>query len=144
MLRHSKSARSMTFVCFGIAKLECQNLNIIGYFFSISYMPMHDFLKKKICKENKSKENQNALNMIASMYSRRCESYRMYLEDDSPRQIIMIMCELKWFSHILNHRKMYTLMQSCDVFHTQHLIFFATINTCTGTIWFGHHKVYVC
>ena len=37
----------MTFVYFGIAKLECQLLNIIGYFFSLSYMPMRDFLKKK-------------------------------------------------------------------------------------------------
>ena len=38
---------SMTFVCFGIAKLECQKLNTIGYFFSIFYMPIHDLLKKK-------------------------------------------------------------------------------------------------
>ena len=56
---------------------------------------MHDLLKKKICKENKSKRNQNALNMIVSMFSRRCGSYRMYLEDDSPHQTIMIVCELK-------------------------------------------------
>ena len=47
MLRHSKSAMSMTFVCFGIVILECQKLNIIGYFFSISYKPIHDLLKKK-------------------------------------------------------------------------------------------------
>ena len=33
--------------------------------------------------------------MIASVYSRRCGSYRMYLEDDSPHQTIMIMCVLK-------------------------------------------------
>ena len=85
----------MTFVCFGIAKLECQKLNIIGYFFSIFYMSMHDLLKKKICKENKSKKNQNALNMIASVYSRRCGSYRIYLEGDNPHQTIMIVCELK-------------------------------------------------
>ena len=95
MLQHSKSAMSMTFVCFGIAKLECQKLNIIGYFFSISYMPMHDLLKKKICKENKNKKDQNALNMIASVYSRKCGSYRMYLEGDSPYQTVMIVCELK-------------------------------------------------
>ena len=55
---------------------------------------MHDLLKKKICKENKSKKNQNALNMIASMF-RRCGSYRMYLESDSPHQAVMIVCELK-------------------------------------------------
>ena len=55
MLRHSKSIMSMTFVCFGIAKVQCQMFNIIEYFFSISYMPMHDLLKRKICKGNKSK-----------------------------------------------------------------------------------------
>ena len=52
-------------------------------------------LKEKICKENKSKKNKNALFMIASVYSRRCESYRMYLEDDSPHQTVIIVCELK-------------------------------------------------
>ena len=56
---------------------------------------MHDFLKKKIGKENKSKKNQNALNMIASVYSRGCGSYRMYLKGDNPHQIVMIMHELK-------------------------------------------------
>ena len=56
---------------------------------------MHDLLKKKICKENQSKKNQNALNMIASMYSRRRGSYRMYLEGDSLHQTVMIVCELK-------------------------------------------------
>ena len=33
--------------------------------------------------------------MIASMYFRRCESYRMYFEGDSPYQAVMIGCELK-------------------------------------------------
>ena len=56
---------------------------------------MHDLLKKKICKENKNKKDQNALNMIASVYSRKCGSYRMYLEGDSPYQTVMIVCELK-------------------------------------------------
>ena len=59
---------------------------------------MHDLLKRKICKKKrkkKRKKNQNALHMIASVYSRRCESYRMYLEGDSPHQTIMIVCELK-------------------------------------------------
>ena len=58
-------------------------LNIIEYFFSISYMSMHGLLKRKICKENKSKKNLNALYMIASVYSKRCGSYKMYLEGDS-------------------------------------------------------------
>ena len=57
---------------------------------------MHDLLKKKyICKENKKQKDQNALNMIASVYSKRCGSYRMYLESDSLYQMVMIVCELK-------------------------------------------------
>ena len=69
-------------------------LTIIGYFFSLSYMPMHDLLKKKYAKKLKSKKIKNALNMIVNVYSRRCGSYRMYLEGDSPQQIVMIVCEL--------------------------------------------------
>ena len=75
---------SMTFVCFGIVKVQCQKFNIIEYFFSLSYMPMHGRLKRKYVKKNKSKKNQNALYMIVSVSSRRCGSYRMYLEGDSP------------------------------------------------------------
>ena len=57
---------------------------------------MHDLLKKKnMQRKIKSKKNQNALHMITSVYSRRCGSYRMYLEGDSPHQIVMIVCELK-------------------------------------------------
>ena len=59
-------------------------------------MPMHDLLKKKNMQRRiKSKKNQNALYMIASVYSRRCGSYRIYLEGDSPHQTVMIVCELK-------------------------------------------------
>ena len=134
----------MTFVCFGIAKVECQMLNIIEYFFSLSYMPMHGLLKRKICKNKINQKDQNALYMIASVYSGRCGSYRIYLEGDSPYQTIMIMCELKWFSHISNHHNRKTFMQSCDVFHTQHAIFFTIFDTCAGTMWFGHHKEYLC
>ena len=51
--------------------------------------------KRKYAKKNKRKKNQNALYMITSVSSRRCGSYRMYLEGDSLLQIVMIMCELK-------------------------------------------------
>ena len=86
----------MKSVCFDIAKVQCQKVNIIGYFFSLSYMPMHDILnKRKYAKKNKNKKNQNALYMIVSVYSRRCESYMIYFEGDSPHQIVMIVCELK-------------------------------------------------
>ena len=82
--------------------------------------------------------------MIASVYTRRCESYMMYLVGDSPSQTVMIVCELKWISHISNRHNMYTLVQSCDVFHTRHAIFFATFDICAGTMWFSHHKEYLC
>ena len=51
MLWYNKSAMLTTSVCFGIAKVQCQKLNMIGRFFSLSYMPMPDMLKRKICKE---------------------------------------------------------------------------------------------
>ena len=78
----------------------------------------------------KSKKIKNALKMIASVYSRRCGSYRMYLESASLHQTVMIVCELKQLSHISNRHNMYTLMQPCDAFHTQHTIFFAILDTC--------------
>ena len=94
MLRHSKSVMSMTFVCLGIAKLECQIS--LGISLSLFNKPMYDILKRKICKEkSKAKRSKMVLKMIASVYSRRCGCYRMYLEDDSPHQAIMIVCELK-------------------------------------------------
>ena len=74
--------------------------------------------------------------MIVSMYSRRCGSYRMYLEGDSPHQAVMIVCELKRFSHISNRHNMYILIQSCDVFffYTQHAIFFTILDTCADSM----------
>ena len=110
-------------------------------FLSLICSCMIYLLKEKNAKKIKSKKNKNDLYIIVSVYSRRCGSYRMYLEVDSPYQTIMIVCELKWFSHISNYHNMYTLMQSCDIFHTQHAIFFATLDTCAGTMWFDHHKI---
>ena len=70
--------------------------NIIGYFFPLSNKSMYDILKRKICKEKlKAKRSKMLLNMIANVYSRRCGSYRMYLEGDGPYQVVMIVCELK-------------------------------------------------
>ena len=48
---------------------------------------MHDLLKRKDMQRKKKEKDQNALYMIASMYTWRCESYRMYLEGDNPHQI---------------------------------------------------------
>ena len=72
--------------------------------------------------------------MIASVYSWRCGSYRMYLEGDSPHQAVMIVCELKRFSYISNHHNMNILMQFCGIFYTQHAIFFAILDTCADTM----------
>ena len=77
------------------------------------------FCLNKNMQRKKKEKKKKALNIIASMFSRRCKSYRMYLEGDNPHQAVMIVCELKWFSHISNRHNMYTLMQSCDIFsHT--------------------------
>ena len=93
------------------------------------------YLKRKICKEkSKAKRSKMLLNMIASLYSRKGGSYRMYLEGDSSHQAVIIVCELKQFSHILNCHNMYTLMQSCDIFHIQHAIFFAILDTYADTM----------
>ena len=54
-------------------------------------------LKENMQRKYKSKKNQNALYMIASVSCRRCGSYRMYLECDSLHQTVMIVCELKCF-----------------------------------------------
>ena len=83
----------MTFVCLGIAKLECQISLGISFFSLIC--PCMMCLKEKYAKKNQKKKDKNALKMIASVYSRRCGSYRMYLEGDSPHQAVMIVCELK-------------------------------------------------
>ena len=97
--------------------MECQISFGISFLSLIS--PCMIYLKRKICKEkSKAKRSKILLNMIANVYFRRCGSYKIYLEGDSPHQAVMIVCELKRFSHISNHHNMYTPMQSCDVFHT--------------------------
>ena len=53
-------------------------------------------LKKIYAKKSKNKkESKCFIYMIASVYSKRCGSYTMYLEGDSFHQIVMIVCELK-------------------------------------------------
>ena len=146
MLRHSKSAVSMTFVCLGIAKFKCQISLGISFLSLIS--PCMICLKEKYAKKNQKQKDQNALNMIASVYSRRCGSYRMYLKGDSPHQAIMTVCELKWFSHFSNHYNMHTLMQSCDIFsHTTHNILCYSWYMCRyNVIWLsrGFTCINVC
>ena len=86
----------MTFVCFDIVKLECQIS--LGISFLSLICPCMICLKEKYAKKNQKQKDQKCFfkkKMIASVYSRRCGSYRMYLEGDSPHQAVMIVCELK-------------------------------------------------
>ena len=53
------------------------------------------YLKEKYAKKNHKQKDQNALKMIASVYSKSYGSYRKYLEGDSPHQAVMIVIELK-------------------------------------------------
>ena len=59
---------------------------------------MHAILKKK-CKKikNKNKKNQNAFQNAfqndCKRVSRKCGNYKMYLEGNSPYQVVMIMCK---------------------------------------------------
>ena len=61
----------------------------MGISFLSLICPFMICLKRKHAKKIKAKRIENALNMIASMSSRRCESYRMYLEDDSLYQTVI-------------------------------------------------------
>ena len=70
------------------------------YFLSLICPCMIWLLIEKYAKRNKNKKIKMFLNMIASVYSRKCGSYKMYLKGDSPHQTIMIVCELKWYSHV--------------------------------------------
>ena len=107
--------------------------NIIGYFFSLSNKPMYDILKRKICKEkSKAKRSKMLLNMIASVYSRRCGSYRMYLEGDSPHQAVMIVCELK---HFLISQIIITCIHLCN------LAMFFTHNTQYSLLFLIHVQI---
>ena len=118
----------MTFMCLGIAKLECQ-ISLGNSFLSLISSCMI-YLKRKICKEkSKAKKSKMLLNMIASVYYRRCGSYRMYLEGDSPHQAIMIVCELKRLSHTSNRHNM---------IHLCNLAIFFTHNTQYSLLFLIH------
>ena len=98
--------------------------------------------RKNIQRKTKAKwikMNQNAFKYGCKHVSRRCESYWVYFKDDSPHQVVMIMCELNWFSHISNRHNMRHLCTLAMISHTTRK-FFAIFDTCAGTIWFGHTR----
>ena len=50
---------------------------------------MHDMFKKKnMQRKTKAKKNQNAFKYGYKCVSRRCGSYRIYFEGDSPHQTV--------------------------------------------------------
>ena len=56
---------------------------------------MHDMLKKKnLQRKIKRKKSKKAFKYGCKRVSRRCGSYKIYLEGDSPHQAIMIVCKL--------------------------------------------------
>ena len=96
-------------------------LIIIEYFFSVLYTHARYVQKEnKYAKKNKSKKNQNAFKYSCKRVSRRCGSYKMYLEGDSPHQLVMIVCECFDFllSQIVIIWDTYALLLC---FHTQHV-----------------------
>ena len=58
MLRHSESVMSMTFVCLGIAKLECQISLGISFLYLIS--PYMIYLKEKYAKKNQKQKDKKS------------------------------------------------------------------------------------
>ena len=130
MPRHSKSAVSITFVYLGIAKFECQLS--LGISFLSPINPCMICLNEKYAKKIKNKKIKNALNMIESMYSRRCGSYKMYLKGDSPHQAVMIVCEL---SDFLISQIVITCIHLCN------LVIFFTHNTQYSLLFLTHVQV---
>ena len=130
-------------MCFDIAKLWCFGLHNWVFLFSLLYAHACYVQKEKYAKKNKRKKNQNAFKYGCKHVSRRCGSYKMYLEGDSPHQAVMTMCEWNWFSHISNLHNMRHLFTLAMFSHTT-CKFLATFVTCVGTMWFGHYKGYMC
>ena len=134
-------------MCFSIAKLWCLNLHnwvllLFLLYAHACYAQKEKYATKKINKY-KSKKNQNAFRYGCKRVFRRCGSYRMYLEGNSPHQTIIIVWECIWFYHISNCHNMRYLCTLTMFSHTTHK-FFATFDTCAGTMWFDHHKEYMC
>ena len=133
----------MTSMCFGIAKLWCFWLNIIGYFFSLSYMPMHGMLKEiYMQRKTKAKRIKILLNMVASVFLKDLGVIRYTSNVIVPIKQFIV-CDCIWFSHISNRHNMRHLWTLAMFSHITHK-FFATFDTCAGIMWFGHHKGYMC
>ena len=127
MLRHSKIVMFLAY--------------IIVYFFSLYICPCMECSKRKICKEHEKQKDQIALKKGCKHVSRRCGSYMMYLKVIVPLLWLCVKCIRS--PHILNLHNMRNL---CTLVMFSHItcILFANFDTCVGTMWFGHHKKYMC
>ena len=130
-------------MCFDIAKLWCFWLNIFGYFFSLSYMPMNDMFKKKnMQRKTKTKRIEVLLNMVASVFLGDVGVIGYTSKVIVPiKQLWLFMSDI-WSSHISNHHNMRNLFTLVMFSHTTRK-FFATFDTCAGIMWFSHHKGYM-
>ena len=109
-------------MCFGIAKWWCLSLHN-WVFLLLSFMPMHDMLKKKnMQRKSKAKRIKMLLNMVASVFLRDvgvmgCTSKVIVLI----KQLWLYMNEIDFFiSQIVIIWDTYTLLRC---FHTQHANF---------------------
>ena len=126
------------------SKIVMFKLTKLGISFLSLMCPCMLCSKRKIYKESqKAKRIKNAFEYGCKPVSRRCGSYRMYLEGDSSHQAVMVMCKWIWFSWISNCHNMRHLCTLAMFSHTTHK-FFTTFDTCAGTMWFGYHKEHMC
>ena len=107
-------------MCLGTTKLGCFSLHNWVFLFYFLYVHACYAQKERYAKKNKSKKNQNVFKYDCKRVSRRCGSYMMYLEGDSPHQIVMIVCECIRFSHISNRHNMRNLCTLVMFSHTTH------------------------
>ena len=102
-----------------MAQQKCYVLSLHNWVFSsLSYMPMHAMLKRKICKENKRKKNQNAYNMIVSMFLGDVRVIRCTSKVIVPIKQLWLCVSVFVFSLVSNH---HNLRHLCNLamFHTQ-------------------------
>ena len=130
IFRHSKSVMSMTFMCLGIAKLECQIS--LGISFSSLISSCMIYLKKKHAKKNqKQKDKKMLLNMIACwcMFFFHLPFHVLFLFSLYTHASYLFVCNLAMF---FTHNTQYSLLFlihvqiQCDLV----IISFTCVNVC--------------
>ena len=128
-------------MCLGTAKLRCFSLHKWEFLFSL-ICPCMLCSKRKLCRENKIKKNQNAFNMIAGMFLGDMGVIGCTSKVTVPiKQLWLCVSVIDFLiSQILIIWDTYALLLC---FHTTRK-FFAIFGTCASTMWFGYHKKYMC